>query len=805
MLIFSKIILKLVKLKTIIYIVIAFSFFNLFSQDSHNHRAVLDLSKVELSQKEGVSLETDWELYYNQLLEPGQIFSPLKSEIIPFRNLWKDLGKNNIGFATYRLKILLPEKCPMLSLYVPDFYTSYKLFANGKLVAQNGIVAKTKAEYSPQYDPQLVFLNELKGQNELELVLQVANFLHYRGGTNSPIYIGEAQLMSRHMDVSNGLIFILAGAAFVCGLFFVSLYFFNNVDRSSFYYGIFCLLSAVYILMRGEYLLVDFFPNMSWQLVIRLEHFTFFSATLFFLFFVKCLFTKEFSAIIFKSSLSVSGFFSVLSIFAPVYVFTRLTPFFLTFQAVMMLYIFYVFAIAIRKDRLGAAFALVSVSMLFMSVGYITLYHFNLIPAIPAIYFTGLFGSFISMTLLISYRFADSLTKARKRAELASDAKSQFLSNMSHEIRTPLNSVIALSDLLLKSKSEEERKEFLLSIKKSGQTLLSIVNDILDYSKIESNELTIRSERMNLRNLIKDIYNINKPICEEKDLYLKLLLDENIPEFILSDATRLQQILNNLIGNAIKFTRKGGIEIKVEINTDPKVNGNLKFSITDTGSGIPEDKMDLLFQRFSQVENREIKKLSGTGLGLAISKLLSEAMGGQIASTSEWGKGSTFWFTIDALVLTNIEVEKVKENTEELIFHHEFSELKVLLVEDNKMNCLVATKVLETLGITDIEVAEDGLVAIDKCEKEFYDLIFMDMEMPNLGGVEATKYIRQLVNYGYIPKIVAMTANVTLEDERKCLEAGMNDIIFKPISKERILHVLNNLFTGRHNETTTSR
>lgn len=794
------------KEKMNIFAFLVLSFFSFQGIEAQEQEAVLDLSKADLFATSGLSLETGWEFYYNQLLEPNAYFSPLKSEIVPFSSLWKDLGKSNIGYATYRLKVILPDEYPLLSLYIPDFYTSYKLFANGIPIAENGTVAKTKAEYVPMYDPKVVYLSNLNGEKELELVLQVANFLHYRGGISRPIFIGSAHEMQHHMDLSNGLILILAGAAFVCGLFFISLFFFNNVDSSSVYYGIFCLLCALYILVRGEYLLLNFFPELPWQIVTRLEHFTFFTATIFFLMFVKCLFGKEFNSKVLKVSLGISIFFSIISIFTPVYFYTLLTPGFLIFLMVMMVYVFYVFSLAIKRERMGAFFALVSVSLLFLSVGYITLYHFNLVPAIPSLYFIGLFGSFISMTLLISYRFADSLTQARKKAELASEAKSQFLSNMSHEIRTPLNSVIALSDLLLKSKSEEERKEFLISIKKSGETLLSIINDILDYSKIETNELIIRNERFNLRSLVKDIYNINRPICEEKEIYLKLFIDENTPEFIMSDPTRLQQILNNLIGNAIKFTRKGGIELKVEVNTDYNLSGNLKFSITDTGMGIPEDKMDLLFQRFSQVENREAKKLSGTGLGLAISKLLSEAMGGEISVNSEWGKGSTFWFTIDALVLTETEITQTKDRIDdETHFHHEFSELKVLLVEDNKMNRLVAVKVLETLGITNVDWAEDGLIAIDRCEKEFYDLIFMDMEMPNLGGVEATKYIRQLVNYGYIPKIVAMTANVTVEDERKCIEAGMNDIIFKPISKERILQVLTNLFTGRKSEHSTSR
>jgi signal transduction histidine kinase/CheY-like chemotaxis protein len=773
----------------------------LFAQSQiDKQKGIIDLTQIDFNKTEDVSLEGQWEFYWNELIHPQDFILKKTPHYETFPKLWNDINGNSYGYATYRVILQLPRSHPELALYIPDFYSSYQLFANGTLISRNGVVAKSKELYQPYFKPKTVRLPANTPQ--VELVLQIANFHHYRGGVAKSIYIGSESFITSHVSSSNGLIYLLVGMAFVCGLFFISLFTFNKSDRASFYFGLFCLSSSLYIMLRGEYLLLNFFPNLPWQLVTRLEHLSFFIGSFLFIRFVKHLFPQNVHKGIVNAISGISLFYVALAMFSPIYIYTALTPLFLGLMVLNIMYIKFVFLSAILHKRLGAVFAFVSVGLLSVSILYIIFYHFGWIRPIPYVYFSGLFGSFITMTLLISYRFADTMTKARIRAESAVEAKSQFLSNMSHEIRTPLNSVIALADLLQKTDSEEDKKEFLVSIKKSGETLLSIINDILDYSKIEANELIIRKNKLNIRDFLRDVYAINKPICNEKSITLKLFIDEEVPHCVVTDATRLQQILNNLVGNAIKFTKTGSIEIKVERIHEEAIPGNLKFSVIDTGPGIQEDKIPLLFERFSQIEDRESKKLTGTGLGLAISKLLSIALGGTIDVSSVWGEGSVFWFTIAAPEVCNKEFESEKEllAATQLSSHISFSSLKVLLVEDNAMNRLVAIKVLETLGITDIEIAHDGLEAIDKCEKHFYDLIFMDMEMPNMGGVEATKYIRQLVNHGYISKIVAMTANVTEDDKENCLNAGMNDIIFKPISKERIAAVLNKLFSHKQDE-----
>ncbi|MBU2526127.1 MAG: response regulator [Bacteroidetes bacterium] len=775
--------------------------FPFFAQNKlEKQNGIIDLTGLDFNKTEDVSLEGQWEFYWNELIHPQDFILKQTPHYEAFPKLFNDINGNSYGYATYRVILQLPKSHPELALYIPDFYSSYKLFANGKVISQNGMVAKSRTLYQPKFKPTTVRLPADTPQ--VELVLQIANFHHYRGGAAKPIYLGSENFITNHLASSNGLIYLLAGMAFVCGLFFISLFTFNKTDRASFYFGLFCLSSSLYIMLRGEYLLLNFFPNLPWQLVTRLEHLSFFIGAFLFIRFVKHLFPNNVHPRIVYVISGISLFYTALALLLPIYIYTALTPVFLGVMILNVLYVKYVFLTAILEKRLGAVFAFVSVALLSVSILYIIFYHFDWIRPIPYVYFTGLFGSFITMTLLISYRFADTMTKARIKAETAVEAKSQFLSNMSHEIRTPLNSVIALADLLQNTDSEEDKKEFLVSIKKSGETLLSIINDILDYSKIEANELIIRQNKLNIRDFLRDVYAINKPICNDKSITLKLFIDEEVPHCVVTDATRLQQILNNLIGNAIKFTKAGSIEIKVERIHNEAIPGNLKFSVIDTGSGIQEDKLPLLFERFSQIEDRESKKLTGTGLGLAISKLLSIALGGTIDVSSVWGEGSVFWFTIAAPEACNKEFEAENEMLAaiQLSNHISFSSLKVLLVEDNSMNRLVAIKVLETLGISDIEIAHDGLEAIDKCEKHFYDLIFMDMEMPNMGGVEATKYIRQLVNHGYISKIVAMTANVTEDDKENCLNAGMNDIIFKPISKERIAAVLNKLFSHKQDE-----
>lgn len=759
-------------------------------------KGVVDLSKFNFYGPDVIPLSGEWEFYWNELQNPASVHQKTEKKYAAFPKLWNDINGESFGYATYRLKVILPEDAPELALRIEDFYTSFRLFCNGNIIAENGRVAKYKDQYVPRFEPLVAHVG--KGEKTLDLVLQVTNFYHYKGGTNQEIKLGSKKIIEKQFLLNNGYVYILGGSVLIYGLFFMSLSFFNSSDKATFFFGAFSFLSSYYVLGRNPYKILVFFPDLPWEFITRAEHFSFFFGTFIFGFYIHCLYPKETPLPFLKFNILFTGFFSLSSIFLPIWFFTKLNNFFLYYLIVFIFFTTYIFFRAIMQKRIGAVFAFASNSILFLTLIHIILVYFQVLPKNDVIYFSGLYLSFFAMTLLIAYRFANILDAARMKAENAALAKSQFLSNMSHEIRTPLNSVIGLSELLYESKSETEKKEFSKSIRKSGETLLAIINDILDYSKIEANELVIRESPVNLKEFVNDVINANKPMSIEKAVSLEYQIENDVPLFILTDSIRLSQILNNLINNALKFTNHGSIRVLVSKNTERHVKGNILFQVIDTGIGIPEDKLHLLFQRFSQIQTHPNRKFGGTGLGLAISKLLAEALGGQIRVASVYGEGSTFSFTIDAQKTKETPVVEPgtvsHESIEKIEYIHHFSELKVLLAEDNKVNQMVAVKVLKRLGFTDIEIAEDGSQAVDLYNLNSYHLIFMDMEMPILNGLDATKFIRSNPKNDFKPIIIAMTANATLEDEKRCIEAGMNAFIYKPITIQRVYEIILSYF-----------
>ncbi|MFY7735096.1 MAG: ATP-binding protein [Bacteroidia bacterium] len=388
----------------------------------------------------------------------------------------------------------------------------------------------------------------------------------------------------------------------------------------------------------------------------------------------------------------------------------------------------------------------------------------------------------------------DILKQSKKEAEDANKAKTEFLANMSHEIRTPLNGVIGFSDLLMQSNLTETQMEYMNTVNTSAKTLLDVVNDILDFSKIEAGKLELDIDNFKIKLLSNQVIEAIKYQTIQKKLELNITLSDNLPQVVKGDKMRLRQILINLLGNAIKFTNKGFIELKMETIAVHKNGTNtIRFSVIDTGIGIDKRNQEKIFEAFTQEDSTTTRRFGGTGLGLTISNKLLGLMKSKLNVVSELGKGSTFYFDVNfevndesvlgtdnnatdhGLLLQNMGNSELKQDT------------KILIVDDNSVNIFLS-KILvkKILPNAIIYEAINGLDAVNKYSEQRPDIILMDVQMPVMNGYEATEAIRKLENSGFRTPIIGLTAGVLLGEKEKCIDAGMDEYLSKPVVKETL-------------------
>ncbi|OIN57358.1 response regulator [Arsenicibacter rosenii] len=709
-------------------------------------------------------------------------------EAVPFPATWQQCrwkGKpvSSQGVATYQLTILLPGNHPELGLRLPDIYTSYVLLANGQEVARNGQPGLTAATTTPYWMTQVCRLPV--DTDSVVLVLQVANFHHIKGGPYDQIVLGNQDELLFDWHRNLALDFLLTGCLFMGGLFFLGLYLLGRHERSILFFALFCVIYSYRIMGTNQYAFHTLFPDLSWSVTLHLEYLSLYLGIGFFVLYTWELYAGDINRQLKNVMIGICFSFALLTVLLPSLLITQLMEWFLYMMFGFILYGTRVYIQAARHRRPGAGYALMSTGVLLVIFLFVLLNHFGIFIPQKWVLFVGYLLFFFLQSLILSYRFAYRLQYAKRQAEEGLRVKSEFLSTMSHEIRTPLNAVVGMTHLLIQNNPREDQLPQLEAMQFSTNNLLEIVNDILDFNKIEAGKVTFESIPTDIAKIVRQIqagYRIN---AEKKGIDLRINLDPGIPARVLADPTRTTQVLMNLVQNGIKFTETGWVDIRVKVAKDEGDVVELMFSVKDTGIGVAPDKQKLIFNDFTQADSSMSRNYGGTGLGLSICKRILDLQGVDLKLASEPGKGAMFYFTQSFMKSaeepTPAEQPKPVQKNEKPL-----ERISVLLVEDNPMNVFLAESILTRLGAT-AEVAENGQVALDKLDTTRHHIVLMDLQMPVMDGYEATRQIRAR---GETIPVIALTASLPEEVEEKIRTTGLNDILVKPFYPDDLLQVV---------------
>ncbi len=747
------------------------------------YRGEIDVRSYNFS--EGVvALDGEWEFYWNTLLHPDSASRSIfdSPNYSPFLKSWSSFANPvhyfdpQFGYATYRLTIKTDEETPNLGLYLPLFYSSYELYVNGEGIENNGHPDTSAAGTTPNWRPSAKMLNLKPGENEI--LLLVSNFDHHKGGTYKPLLLGTSNQINTRRNFGIGASFFLAGCLLIAGALAFGLFWFNRKDYSGLFFSLFCIAYTYRALGTDEYVIHAIFNDLSWSLALRFEYGSLYLSVIFYTYFVKNLVTNSIPNWAYHTVAIVSGL-AFASLLLPPYLFTSFMDFHLAFLVLTMVYIAVVSLLTIdfshKMSWLTIGGALMLTVVIFLKFGV----QLKLIPGLVWLDFVGYILFIFTQAIALIIRFGRNLRETTTAAGVASKSRAEFLNTMSHELRTPMNAILGMSDFLSKTELNPSQKDKVKTIQKNGESLLAIILDILSISELESGKIKLENKPLNIEECVRGAVNLALKEKGRKPIELEINIDPDIPDRLIGDATRLKQIFMNLVGNAFKFTEKGKVSVIGGITSATESGVQLSFKVKDTGIGMAPARLRSITKAFKQAEEGNTRRYGGIGLGLSVVKDLVAHMQGSFHVASEKGKGTTVELTL-TLGLPKMKLSKEVVGTSAPNTEID-KNLKILYAEDNPVNQKLLVMMMKTFGL-DIDVAENGKVAWHKALEKNYNIILMDLQMPEMDGFEATRRIIEDVRTR--PIIIAVTANASGPDRKKCFESGMNDFISKPIKAD---------------------
>lgn len=791
----------------IVCIAVIFSFFlkvyvDFSSEDVVINKGVLSFDNRMLKDDEVVSLSGEWEFYWKQFLTHDDFINGLQQNCIfaQVPKVWNKYTINSkhlsgFGYGTYRLHVYADTDSE-LAIRMPTVSTAYNLYVDDTLLSSNGKISKDKNGFEPGYQPNVVTFKPKS--KEFDIIVQVANYSYARGGMWYQLYFGTSKSILNFDQIIQIKDLMLIGSFLMFAVYHMLMFILRRNEKSNLILVFFSLCAAIRVMIYGDYSINYLFPQVGYYGIVKLDYITVALLPFLGVLFVDNVF-KGLNIIKFKKYvLKFSLFLAALILVLPIPVFTHLT---LLYQCSTFLIGFYAVSFIIKNFKhyeIEKTLFFLGLLIVILSALYDTLFQDNIIKSdLGELSPIGIMIFLIIQSLILAiknYKAYDELSSAKLKLEQLDVLKDEFLANTAHELRTPLNAIINICEGLYRDTEKrfsKYQRESLYIVINSGKRLSSIVNEILDYSKLKNSNIALNLEGMPTNKIVIRIVNELKRVNSNESVQLITDIPKDIPN-ILADKNRLIQIFYNLIGNAIKNTEKGYIKVKALSQGE-----FVKIIIVDTGKGISEDKLSVIFEPYFQVESNQYSNLNGTGLGLAITKKLVEAQGGQINMKSKEGEGTSVSFTIPIYKGEDIkETEQPDEITVQVndeykdVFQFPYAYLgkgpTVAIVDDNQVNLISMIGILKAndYSILAFDSVDDFYSEFNKNKNS--DLIILDVMLPGLSGYEICESIRKNYSISELP-VLMLTAKTATKDIVQGLKSGANDYLAKPFDADEFL------------------